>query len=73
MAHSTELPNGNGGLDKTHTAVMQEHKAAIAPKRRKMHPKKLDDGGLVTSLCTLFCDHQIGKLAGSNTLTVKLL
>lgn len=32
----------------------------MAPKKRKMQPKKVDDEGLLASLCTLISDHQIG-------------
>ncbi|KAF1945581.1 longevity assurance proteins LAG1/LAC1 [Clathrospora elynae] len=60
MATKTTLPNGNGTLAKTHVADIQEQKAPIAPQRRKTLPKKVDDEGLMGSLCTLICEHQIG-------------
>ena len=52
--------NGNGALGKTHTADMQAQKLPNAPKRRKVQAKKVQDEGLMASLCTLICDHQIG-------------
>jgi len=55
--------NANGALGKTHTADMQAQKLPTAPKRRKMQAKKVEDEGLMASLCTLICDHQIGMLS----------
>ncbi|CAN9122936.1 unnamed protein product [Alternaria alternata] len=52
--------HSDGALSKTHSLHMQTQKAPPAPKRRKMQAKKVDDEGLMASLCTLICDHQIG-------------
>jgi acyl-CoA-dependent ceramide synthase len=60
MATKTAVPNGNGTLSRSHAAEVQEQKVAIAPKRRKTSSKKAEDEGLLASLCTLVCDHQIG-------------
>jgi len=59
MATKTAQPNGNGNMSRVHAAELQEEKIAIAPKRRKQ-AKKVEDEGLVASLCTLVCEHQIG-------------
>ncbi|CAO2654098.1 Nn.00g108310.m01.CDS01 [Neocucurbitaria sp. VM-36] len=60
MATETTLPNGNGTLSRAHAAEIQEQKVAVTPKRRKTQSKKVDDEGLLTSLCMLLCEHQIG-------------
>tara|TARA_R110002003_G_scaffold124_6_gene11251 strand:- start:16271 stop:16489 length:219 start_codon:yes stop_codon:yes gene_type:complete len=62
MSTETALPNTNGTLTRAHAAEVQEQKVAIAPKRRKTHPKKPEDEGLMTMLCALVCDHQIGTV-----------
>ncbi|KAH9861385.1 hypothetical protein J1614_011131 [Plenodomus biglobosus] len=61
MATTSSLPNGNAALSPSHGADKQEQKAAMAPARRKIQPKKkAQEDGLVASLCTLICEHQIG-------------
>jgi acyl-CoA-dependent ceramide synthase len=55
MATKTALHNGSVAPSTTHS-----DKAAIVPKRRKQSPKKVEDEGLMASLCTLICNHQIG-------------
>jgi acyl-CoA-dependent ceramide synthase len=55
MATKTALRNGSAA-----PSTMQQDKAAAAPKRRKQSPKKVEDEGLMASLCTLICNHQIG-------------
>ncbi|KAF1849179.1 longevity assurance proteins LAG1/LAC1 [Cucurbitaria berberidis CBS 394.84] len=60
MATTTTLPNGNGALSSAHAADVHEQKVAVTPKRRKTQPKKVNDEGLLASLCTLVCEHQIG-------------
>ncbi len=62
MATKTAVPNGNGTLPRTHTAEIREQKITIAPKRRKTVPKKAEDEGLLSLLCTQICEHQIGEL-----------
>jgi len=59
MATKAALPNGNGSMSRAHSAELKEQKMAIAPPRRKQ-AKKVEDEGLVASLCTLVCEHQIG-------------
>jgi acyl-CoA-dependent ceramide synthase len=60
MATKTALPNVNGAMSKAHTAELREQKVTVAPARRKPGSKKAKDEGLLASLCTLVCDHQIG-------------
>ncbi|KAF2134715.1 longevity assurance proteins LAG1/LAC1 [Dothidotthia symphoricarpi CBS 119687] len=60
MATKTAPPNGTATLNKAHTAELQEHKVVVAPRRRGIKPKKVEDEGLMASLCTLLCDHQMG-------------
>lgn len=60
MATKTALPNGSITAKGTHTAQLHNEKTAAAPKRRKAAPKKAEDEGLMGSLCTLICNHQIG-------------
>lgn len=63
MATKTALPNGNVAVNGAHKTQSHDQKMAIAPKRRKTAPKKVEDDGLMASLCTLICDHQIGTLS----------
>lgn len=46
-----------------HKAQSDNQMTAAAPKRRKPASKKVDDEGLMGTLCTLICDHQIGMFA----------
>jgi len=64
MAAKPTLPAGNGVLREMRTAQSPDVSMATVPKRRKPRPraKKVDDEGLVASLCTLICEHQIGRL-----------
>jgi acyl-CoA-dependent ceramide synthase len=62
--------NTNGALGKTHQAEMQPQKLPTAPKRRKMQANKAEDEGLIASLCTLICEHQIGISLNLLTLLV---
>jgi very-long-chain ceramide synthase len=65
MASKTQSPNGsaNGKLENGHAAEVHQHKSAAAPKRRKTPPGKADEQGLLATVCSLICDHQIGRLA----------
>jgi|SRR5690242_822751 len=56
MATETALQNGSVTANGAHKAQ------AAALKRRKIALKKADDEGLMGTLCTLICDHQIGRL-----------
>ncbi|KAJ4311370.1 Sphingosine N-acyltransferase lag1 [Neodidymelliopsis sp. IMI 364377] len=60
MATKTELQNGSATVNGASKAQAHDQKSAVAPKRRKTVPKKVEDEGLMASLCTLICDHQIG-------------
>ncbi|KAG9206743.1 sphingosine N-acyltransferase lag1 [Epicoccum nigrum] len=60
MATKTALQNGSVTANGAHTAQVHSEKTAISPKRRKTAPKKVEDEGLMASLCTLICNHQIG-------------
>lgn len=60
MASKTAPPNGNGALRRTLPEDAQEQKLAVAPRRRKPQPKTPEDEGLMATLCTLICNHQIG-------------
>jgi acyl-CoA-dependent ceramide synthase len=60
MATKTEMPNCTTELSAAHMAELQQQKAAVAPKKRKTTPKKLEDAGLLATLGQLLCDHQIG-------------
>ena len=55
MATKTALHNGSVAPN-----TMHSDKATVVPKRRKQSPKKVEDEGLMASLCTLICNHQIG-------------
>jgi acyl-CoA-dependent ceramide synthase len=55
MATKTALRNGSVAPN-----TMHADKAAVAPQRRKQSLKKVEDEGLMASLCTLICNHQIG-------------
>lgn len=73
MATKTALHNGSGTMARSHAAdVVQEHKVAVAPKRRKVAVKKADDG-LVAALCTMVCEHQIGTVFKTAFTAIKLL
>lgn len=63
MASKTAPPNGNGALRRTLPEDAQEQKLAVAPRRRKPQPKTPEDEGLMATLCTLICNHQIGMFA----------
>jgi acyl-CoA-dependent ceramide synthase len=60
MAAKTALPNGNGAESKAYSAELQAQRAAMAPKRSKKSPKKVQSEGLLASLCALVCNHQLG-------------
>ncbi|KAF9701767.1 hypothetical protein EKO04_000905 [Ascochyta lentis] len=60
MATKTALQNGSTTANGATKAQSQDQKMLVAPKRRKVAPKKAEDEGLMASLCTLICDHQIG-------------
>ncbi|PZD37361.1 LAG1, Protein transporterTRAM [Pyrenophora tritici-repentis] len=62
MAAKATLPAGNGALREMRTAETPDMSMATAPKRRKpkTKAKKVEDEGLIASLCTLICEHQIG-------------
>ncbi|KAH8725470.1 TLC domain-containing protein [Phaeosphaeriaceae sp. PMI808] len=45
---------------RAHPAELHEHKVAVAPQRRYPGPKKAKEKGLLGSLCSLLCNHQIG-------------
>jgi acyl-CoA-dependent ceramide synthase len=60
MATKTALQNGSVAANGAHEAETHSQKTAAAPKRRKAAPKKVEDAGLMATLCTLICDHQIG-------------
>jgi acyl-CoA-dependent ceramide synthase len=60
MATRTALPSGTEEVSRAHTTDLQEQKVAMAPKRRKTSPKKMENEGLLATLGTLMCDHQIG-------------
>ena len=62
MATNVALQNGSVIANGAHKAQLQDEKTATTVKRRKTIPKKVEDEGLMASLCTLICDHQIGKL-----------
>lgn len=63
MATKTALQNGSVTANGAHAAQVHSEKTATSPKRRKAAPKKVEDEGLMASLCTLICNHQIGTLA----------
>jgi acyl-CoA-dependent ceramide synthase len=63
MATKTALRNGSVAPN-----TMHADKAAVAPQRRKQSLKKADDEGLIASLCTLICNHQIGMSLCSRCL-----
>jgi acyl-CoA-dependent ceramide synthase len=71
MATKTVLPNGSDTMSRAHAAEMQEQKVDIAPKRRKTSSRKVEDEGLLVSLCTLVCDHQIGMFPPYSSLKKK--
>lgn len=60
MATKTALQNGSVAANGAHIAQPPNQKVASAPKRRKPTPKKAEDEGLIATLCTLICNHQIG-------------
>ena len=60
MATKTALQNGSVSANGAHKAQLPSQKVASAPKRRKPAPKKVEDEGLMGTLCTLVCNHQIG-------------
>ncbi|KAJ4341508.1 Sphingosine N-acyltransferase lag1 [Ascochyta clinopodiicola] len=60
MPTKTALQNGSITANDAPKVQLQDQKSAVAPKRRKIAPKKVEDEGLMASLCTLICDHQIG-------------
>lgn len=62
MSTKTTLQNGSVTANSAHKAQLRNQKAAVAPKRRKAVPKKVEDEGLMGTLCTLICHHQIGTL-----------
>lgn len=63
MATKTSLANGNGTLQQTHSVDNQVRQTTVLPKRRKVQQKKkIEDEGLMATLCTLICDHQIGTI-----------
>ena len=62
MATKTALQNGNVTTNGAHKAQLLSQKVASSPKRRKPTPKKVEDEGLMATLCTLICKHQIGTL-----------
>lgn len=67
MASKTTLPTGKGdGKGKGMLGDMRSAENAhlsmpTAPKRRKARANKANDEGLVGSLCTLICEHQMGR------------
>jgi hypothetical protein len=63
MATRTELPKGTTEMSEAHAMKLQNHKAAVAPTKRKTTPKKVEGEGILASLCTLLCDHQLGMCA----------
>ncbi len=66
MATKTALQNGSITANGTHKTQLQAQNTAAAPKRRKTAPKKVEDEGLMTSLCMLICNHQIGTITQLN-------
>lgn len=63
MATKPALQNGSAAAASgAQKAQPHNQKTAAAPKRRKTTPKKVEDEGLMGTLCTLICDHQIGML-----------
>ena len=60
MATKTALQNGSVAAKDSHKTQLKDQKTVAAPKRRKTSPKKVEDEGLMASLCTLICSHQIG-------------
>jgi hypothetical protein len=60
MAHKATMPPTSGALEKSHTANTHAENAPTASRKRKTQPKKVEDDGLMASLCTLICNHQIG-------------
>lgn len=62
MATKTALQGGSATSNGAHTSQPSSQKTAIAPKRRKTGSKKVEDEGLMATLCTLICHHQIGAL-----------
>lgn len=60
MATDTALPSGSEIAGAAPRAELHHQKTAAAPKRRKAALKKGEDEGLMATLCTLLCDHQIG-------------
>jgi acyl-CoA-dependent ceramide synthase len=72
MATKTALPDDNGAESLARTAELQAQKAAIAPKRSLKGPKKVQNEGLLASVCTLVCDHQLGTSLAIPELTHSL-
>lgn len=68
MATKTALPNGNGMTEKANTAKFQSQKAAVASKRPKTNSKNLQDEGLLATLGSLVCDHQLGAFTTFTSL-----
>jgi hypothetical protein len=60
MATKTAPPNGSGAESRARTVELQTQKTAVAPKMSKNNPKKVQNEGLLASLCALVCDHQLG-------------
>ncbi|CAA9956764.1 hypothetical protein CFE70_000355 [Pyrenophora teres f. teres 0-1] len=62
MPAKPTLPAGNGAPREMRMAETPDVTTAAAPRRRKPRAKanKVEDEGLIASLCTLICDHQIG-------------
>ena len=61
MATHIALQNSSVIANGAHKAQLRDEKTTVTQKRRKTVPKKVEDEGLMASLCTLICDHQIGK------------
>ncbi|KAH6644213.1 TLC domain-containing protein [Boeremia exigua] len=60
MATATAPQNGAAAAIGAHKAQPCDQKTASAPKRRKPTAKKVEDEGLLGTLCALICNHQIG-------------
>lgn len=60
MATKTALQNGSVTANGAHKAELHNQKTAATPKRRRAASKKVEDEGLMATLCTLICNHQIG-------------